>query len=197
MSSHTLKIGIVPPTDICNRAIEQSRNIGARFALDHKAWAPHVSLYTSEFPHKEDVLLQLARLAQTTQPFLLSAVSCELWEDVWLAVQYEKDAAIMRLQRAVVEQFNPLRKGLLRDKDNARLDALSEQDRQSVLRIGDRRADERFTPHLTLAKFAPGEGKEAGIPVAEFSFVVSELGVYEVGTEEGELTLLECFPLSS
>ncbi len=195
MQSRPLKICIIPSKDVSDRAIALSCTLGGLFVLAAQLCAPHLSLYTSEFPDVQEVETSLKSLAKTTKPFPLSATSCELWRDVWLGINYKKDEAIAHFQHAVVERLNPLRKGLLRERDRARLENLSEEEKRNILTFGDRHTGDLFGPHLTLTKFERAVSELPEISLDDYSFTVHELGLFAWGAHGTAIELLDSFTL--
>ncbi|MDO8462711.1 MAG: DUF1045 domain-containing protein [bacterium] len=196
-------IACIPPAEVAARAIAMSQALqrrGGLFVLDKTRERPHVTLYYTILPSGvlHIVRERLARIATAMERPLLVATRFARQER-WIDVEYESHAALVTLQRAVIEAVNPLRAGHLRARDAARLPRALPEVRQNIEQYGYRSVGALYRPHLTLTRMANDD--DGGVlPVEElehFSCVPAAIGLFAAGAHGTCVRLLSTFALRS
>ncbi|MBI4094219.1 MAG: DUF1045 domain-containing protein, partial [Candidatus Liptonbacteria bacterium] len=154
MQSKSFNIVIYPPKEISQKAITVSKELkkkGGLFFLDGKNYFPHVTIYMTEFPVKNipKVKKVLRNFAAKTKPFHATSLKYRQSADGYIDVDYRKSKEIKDLQKKVIALLNPLREGLSRPKDEARISELSKAQQRNIKRYGYRGVGAEFFPHIT------------------------------------------------
>lgn len=186
MHSNSFNIALLPPPSAVNRAIRLSRKLqkeGGLFVLNKTAYSSHVTLYMTELPLKnlKDVVRELKLIASQTNKVRLVATSYK-HSDRYVDISYHRSPDLNQLQKLVIDKINPLREGLIREKDTKRLKSLNKQQRKAVKKYGYRSIGRNFRPHLTLTKLEIANPKILKkLPTNPQSFTSSELAIFYLG----------------
>lgn len=176
-------IAIYPPPGIHKKAIDLSRRLkqgGGLFVLDGKRYYPHVTLYMSEFPVQNLGVMKTAlkRIAAATRSFTLRPVRYRL-QEAYVDISFRRTGDVLRLHRTVVRVLSPLREGLIRPKDLARLHQFSKAKRRNLQKYGYDNIHSQFLPHLTFTKLRR-ELKNVlqRLPRYDFSFQAERIALF-------------------
>ena len=122
---------------------------------------PHITLYVGQAPtnNTETILSSIQEIMESTKAFRLKALSYyeyNLDEPYYVGIRYEASDALKNLHASIVQAINPLRSGMLRDKDEERLkrNIYTPQERERVLMFGYRNVMDAFEAHITLGTLA-------------------------------------------
>lgn len=201
MKSKSFNVIIYPPADISKRAISISKKLKKKkglFVLDSKKYFPHITIYMTEFPVKNvpKIRKMLREFATKTKPFRINSLKYRQNSDGYIDVDYRKSKNIKELQKKIIALLNPLREGLLRPKDKARISALSKTQQRNIKRYGYWSMDAEFFPHLTFTKLEKfNKLALSGINKLDFSFDVNKLGLFYLGDYGTCRKLIEIFDL--
>ena len=185
--SNSFNIVICPPDGISDKAIRVSKTLkfkGGLFVLDKKNYFPHVSLYMTEFPVKNlpKIKKLLQQIVVETKSFKMTSTKYEQNKRGSIAVDYRKSKNIKWLQKKIIGSLNPLREGLVRKKDRAKMHELSRAQQKNVKLYGYRRVGVEFNPHLTFTTFEKfNKAVIQIIPKINFSFKAEEIGFLYLG----------------
>jgi 2'-5' RNA ligase len=194
-SSRAYDVVLLGTPEMSAAAVAVSRalqNLGARFQLDEGRVHPHMSILMAQL--RDDSLPAaveaLKTIAGTIPALRLAATRYDQdHEQGFFEVQFERPAALVRLQEAVIDQIEPLRDGL-RDQDppgrwlrqwmsEAQGDARSNLDRYGYDEIGT-----LFRPHVTFTRFSDPQAEvDRGKlpPPQKFSGLFPILALFEMG----------------
>ncbi|OGF26938.1 hypothetical protein A2242_02890 [Candidatus Falkowbacteria bacterium RIFOXYA2_FULL_47_9] len=195
-------IVIYPPAEISKRAITVSkklRNRNALFVLDGKNYFPHITLYMTEFPLKNVAKIRklLKQFAVKTKPFEISSSKYRQNTDGYIDVDYKKSKNINELQKKIIKLLNPLREGQMREKDKARISAMTKTEQKNLKLYGYRGVGAKFFPHLTFTKLEKFDKSVlSNIDKSNFSFKVNKIGFFYLGNYGACYKLIEIFDLS-
>lgn len=183
--SVSLNIVIYPPEDILGRAVSISRRLKKkRFVLGRKKHFPHITLYMTAFPLKNVAKVKklLKQLAANTNPFRINFLKYRQSDDSYIDAGYRKSKNVHELQRKVIGLLNPLREGLIRDKDKARMSQRSVAEQKNIRRYGYRSVGARYFPHMTFTKLEKYDRSALSrIEELDFSFTVTKIGLFYSG----------------
>ncbi len=185
--SKSLNIAICPPAAISQKAISISKklkNKGGLFVLNRTNRFPHITLYMTEFPLRNVARVKnlLRQTASKTKPFLIKAVKYRQHKNGYIDISFRKSNRVKRLQERIIKLLNPLRKGLIREKDKAEIQKLGKIQQKNIKLYGYRGAGAEFRPHLTFTKLAKLDKPVfAGVKTQDFSFIVTQLGLFYLG----------------
>ncbi|MEK7106040.1 MAG: 2'-5' RNA ligase family protein, partial [Patescibacteria group bacterium] len=157
--SHPFDVVIYPPPEIRERAISVSSYLadwGTFFTLDdgENGPFPHISLYLTEFPLKNLGVIRanLKKYTRIIKPLKVEFSGYDKVEKDYIEASYEKSDKLYHLHRDIVRLLNPLREGLIRDRDRERLPQWSKERQESIRLYGYHSAGGEFRPHMSLAK---------------------------------------------
>ncbi len=187
MKSKTLIIAICPPKNILDSAIEASKKLRGDFVLDCKNFFPHITLYMTEFPEKNltKIKSSLKKYLRSYKVFKLIAAQKPDGKRGYVYATYLLDKNISDFQDMIVEQLNPLRENLIRQKDLNRIETYTPEEIKNVKKYGYRMSGKLYNPHLTLTKFSENKIVDLKkIMLPDLSFTVREIGLY-YGGESG------------
>lgn len=201
MNSKPLTIVIYPPSDISERAIVVSKklkNEHSLFVLDGKKYWPHITLYMTEFPLKNvaEIKKLLKQFSIKTKPFNIHALGYRQNNDGYVDVEYKKSKVLSELQTKIITLLNPLREGLMREKDKARISNISKSEQKDLENYGYRSIGVKYVPHLTLTRFSKID--QLVLPnnnETDFSFQVRKIGLFYVGDHGSCRELIESYDL--
>ena len=202
MKSKSFNIVIYPPKNISKKAINVSKTLkkkGGLFVLDGKNYFPHITIYMTEFPvkHISKIRKTLRELAAKTKPFRATSLKYRQSEDGYIDIDYRKSREMKELQKKIVFLLNPLREGLLRPKDKARMSELSKVQQRNIMRYGYRSVGKEFFPHLTFTKLEKFDKLALSkIEKSNFSFDIDKIGLFYLGDYGTCRKLIEIFDLS-
>ncbi len=202
MESKSFNIVIYPPVDISKKAISISKKLeekGGLFVLNGKKYFPHITVYMAEFPVKNipKIRKMLRDFAVKTKPFRITSSKYRQVEDGYIDVSYKKSKDIEELQKKIIALLNHLREGLLRLKDEARMNEYNKAQQHNIKLYGYRSVGEEFFPHLTFTKLEKFD-KSAFLNIGKlnFSFKVDKIGFFHLGDYGTCHKLIEIFDLS-
>lgn len=196
--SKSFNIVIYPSREISQKAIKISELLkisGGIFVLDGKKYFPHITLYMMELPLKNlnKVRKILKDYASRTKSFKINSFKYRQKKDGFVDVSY-KDKQIKNLQKEVISLLNPLRGGLLREREITRMKELSERQKKNVLFCGHRDVGSDFYPHLTFTKLERFDKKILSkIKKDNFSFKVNKIALFYLGEYGTCNKLIEIF----
>ncbi len=141
MKSESFNVVIYPPTDISKKAISISKKLkkkGGLFVLDCKNYFPHITLYMTEFPLKNVAKIRklLKQFATKTKPFEINSLKYRQNKDGSIDIDYSRSKNINELQKKIIKLLNPLREGLMREKDKARINGMTKAERKISSSMG-------------------------------------------------------------
>jgi hypothetical protein len=206
-TSIELNIALIPTADSANRHIAVSQMVASRYPAlvqlngQHKlALAPHLTLYQLPVP-----LSNLQKLLRELQAVAahMAAPDAQATQYVYNAgeasfeLQYAVTDVLLAWQEQVIASANPLRGGLLLERDpagNAVRDLLEKEGTvgdniraTGYAEVGDPANGGLFRPHVTLNWLAPGtqlDGATANLPeVNTMDGTFPALGVYALGPQ--------------
>jgi 2'-5' RNA ligase len=186
-ASEAFDVAIYPDVRIRRQAIAASRSLaklGSLYTLDERGPFPHISLYLTQFPIANLVKIEslLRNFAKSATPFTVRAAGYQQSEKAYVAVAYDKSHDIQKLHMGTLQLLNPLREGLIRDKDRERLKLWSDARRESVEKYGYHSAGSEYKPHISLAKMAQPEKLHlAELEDFDFTFEVNKIGLFRAG----------------
>ena len=172
-----LNLALIPETRLANRHISFSQQIAGRYrpviqlngVTPRVTFAPHVTLYQVPVPVQDltEMHAALLEIAAQTRRFSLKATEFRANADEGsFEVRYEAPSRLMELQDDTIGVVNPLRGGLLLERDPAgrplsdRIDesgtAGDNIRRTGFDAVGDPAQGGLFHPHVTLNWFEPG-----------------------------------------
>lgn len=202
MKSESFNIVIYPPADISKKAISVSKKLkkkGGLFVLDGKKYFPHLTIYMTEFPIKNVPKIRkiLRNFAAKTKSFRATSLKYRQSADGYIDVDYKKSKEIRELQKKIIAFLNPLREGLLRPKDEARMSELGKAQKRNIRRYGYRSVGAEFFPHLTFTKLEKFDKSALSkIGKSNFSFEVDKIGLFYLGDYGTCRKLIEILDLS-
>jgi hypothetical protein len=216
-----LNLALVPEIALANKHIAFSQGLAKQYpsviALNgvgpRLVFTPHVTLYQVPIPARDlDQLAgKLAQLAGTTQSLSLAATEYgSNPNEGSLEVRYEPAEVLMELQEALIAETNPLRAGLLLERDPAGhqlSDLVSEPGtRGDNIRstgfdaVGDPAKGGLFHPHVTIGWFAIGTSLAMNAPdwppIAAFDGRFEALGIFALGPYGTCAQCLRVLPLA-
>lgn len=197
-----LNVALLPDPDLAHRLVAASRKFADRYpaivrlgdAGQRLSMAPHLTLYQVPVP-----LAQLSRLHEGLRGIARAGRGLELactslaYNDGEGSLEARTDipGELARLQRDVLELANPIRGGLLLDRDPAgtRLgDLLTDAGAlgANIRDTGYAEVGDLFRPHDTLNWFEPGTRVDAGameslVDLAALSGGYTALGLFALG----------------
>lgn len=202
MESKSFNIVIYPPADISRKAINISKKLkkgGGLFILDHKNYFPHITLYMAEFPIKNVPKIKklLNEFTTETKPFQINSLKYRQDKDGYIDINYSKSKNIDKLQKKIITILNPLRDGLIRPKDEARMNEYNKAQQCNIKRYGYRSIGVNFFPHLTLTKLEKfNKSIFTNIDKQNFSFKVDKIGFFYLDDYGTCHKLIEIFDFS-
>jgi len=200
--SGPFNIAICPPPGISARAMELSRLLqgrGGLFTLNKRSRIPHVTLYMAELPleNVRRAASALKDFSSQTSPFEIEFLSYKENKNGYVDVRFRESPELLRLHKRVVDLINPLREGLIRNRDREKMGELSKSERRNLELYGSRRVGSRLDPHLTLTKLREDQGRViSGLPQHNFSFRVTRIGLFHLGPHGTCRRLIRGFCLS-
>ena len=201
MKTGTYNIVFNLPAAARRQAITTSKRLrkkGGVFALGEKIFIPHVSVYLIDIPQKNEkkIVTELKKLAEKSPSIKCTALRYWNLQSGYVGILYRKTKAIGGLQKNIISAINPLRENAITERDRARLSQLSAIDRKNIQRFGYSRVGIYYHPHVTLSKFAQGEGpSHEKISKKLFSFRAVSIGLYQRGDHGSCKKLVASFPL--
>ena len=186
MNSIPCDIVMIPDEDTVSNAIllsEQLSESETYFTLKEVEYYPHASLYMVQLDMSkiDEINERLSNVATNTSKIILNPKE---YHQQWgyMDVEYEREAHSDKLQMDVVHALNPIRDGL-RQKDIDRLPEAVGIERENILTYGYRSVGEKFTPHITITRFADRKDIDlTTLPdVSTFKATFSKIGIFEMG----------------
>ena len=200
--SKSFNIVIYPPKEVSEQAISFSKRLkkkGSLLVLDGKNHFPHVTLYMTEFPLKSvaKVIKLLKQVAAETKPFQLGHLKYRQNKDGYVDVGYRRSKNVNKFQRKIIGLLNPLRDGLVRDKDRMRINQMSATEQKNIRRYGYRSVGARYFPHMTFTKLEKFHRSVLSqIEKMDFSFTATQIGFFHSGEHGTCCKVIEIFDLS-
>jgi len=185
--SAAFDVVIVPSDTVKKRAVQLSRSLkkhGGLFVLNERLYSTHVSLYMAELPLKNlsEIRKVLKNIASNQKSFKLNPILWHQSPDGYIDVEYKKTKSLANLQRNIIKKLNPLREGLLREKDITRLKTAKGLEKHNIQKYGFRSVGRKFEPHLTLTKLKAYKPEVTPrISHERMSFSSTEIGIFYLG----------------
>lgn len=202
MKSKPFNIAIYPPVEISKKAIGVSKklkNKNSLFVLDGKNYFPHITLYMTEFPLKNVAKIRklLKQFAAKTKPFGINSSKYRQNKDGYIDVAYRRSKNIDEFQKKVIKLLNPLREGLMREKDKARMSEMTKAEQKNLKLYGYRSVSGNYFPHLSFTKLEKFDKSALShIDKSNFSFKVGRIGFFYRGDYGTCRKLIEIYNLS-
>lgn len=157
---------------------------GGLFVLNERLYSSHITLYMMELPLENLSAAKhiLKEIAASRRSFMLNPLTWNQSRDGYIDVEYRKDKSLSNLQKIVIRRINPLRNGLLREKDIERLKLTSGLEKKNIQTYGFRSVGANFKPHLTLTKLKAYKAEaNPRINSRRMSFKAREIGIFYLG----------------
>ena len=186
MNSIPCDIVMIPDEDTVSNAIllsEQLSESETYFTLKEGEYYPHASLYMVQLDMSkiDEINERLSNAAANTSKITLNPKE---YHQEWgyVDIEYERETNSDKLQMDIVRALNPIRDGL-RQKDIDRLPEAVGIERENILMYGYRSVGEKFTPHITITRFADRKDIDlTTLPdVSTFKATFSKIGIFEMG----------------
>ena len=186
MTSIPCNIVLIPDIEIAEKLTFLSEELSAEatyFTLKEGEYYPHASLYMVQLDMDriEEINNLLSNIAAIT-PKISSSPKEYHQEWGYIGVEFQRDAAIDKLQMDIVLAINPLRDGL-RQKDKDRLADAIGKERENIETYGYRSVGAMFAPHITITRFS--DHKDINLnrlpDVSQFLATFSKIGIFEMG----------------
>ncbi len=201
-----LNLALIPEMTLANRHISLSQQLAKQYpaviqlngVTPRLAFTPHLTLY--QVPIKVHDLpglyAKLAKLTAEASAISLAATEYGYNENEGpFEVRYEAAGWLMKLQEDVIEMVNPVRGGLLMERDPAghRFSDLINKPgivgdnirRTGFDAVGDPAQGGSFIPHVTINVFNPGTSVKLNAPdwpqIADFNGRFDTLGIFVLG----------------
>jgi len=177
---------MIPDADVTEKVILLSEQLGINetyFTLKEGEYYPHASLYMVQLDISkiDEIKERLSNVAANTSKITLNPKE---YHQQWgyVDIEYEREGNSDKLQMDVVHALNPIRDGL-RQKDIDRLPDAVGLERENILTYGYRSIGEKFTPHITITRFADRQDIDlTTLPdVSTFKASFSKIGIFEMG----------------
>ncbi len=200
--SKSFSIVIYPPSGISKKAIGVSKKLkskGGLFVLDGKNYFPHITSYMTEFPLRNVTMIRklLRQLATKTKSFQINSLGYRQDKNGYVDTVYRRSNNVSGLQGKIIKLLNPLREGLIRDKDRVRMGELGKAEQKNIKLYGYRSVGVKYFPHLTFTKLEKFNKSDfSRIDKLDFSFKVSRIGFFYSGEHGTCRELIEIFDLS-
>lgn len=185
------------------RAIDKVRHHVERY-FGSQEYAPHITLYLARYRASAFHLLvqQLTTNPAPSCKVIIGGLLVErLVDGRWfLALKVRRTPLLLRQHTQLIRRANELRGGLIRTKDQARIqnDEYSAVEKKRIMKYGYSRVMSEFHPHFTIgtidAKFSRAEAvkkvKKYLEPLQGLTWVPSEVvvGLYDFDTRRGRYT---------
>jgi 2'-5' RNA ligase len=171
---------------------------GGFFALGEKIFIPHITIYLTDIPKKNEkkMVAALGRLAKKLAPISCNALHYWNPRSGYVGILYRRTKIIGDLQKAVIAAINPLRENVLTLRDKTRLSQLPAGEKKNIKRFGDSHVGLLYHPHITLSRFTKGEEpSHEKISTTTFSFQALSIGLYHRGDHGSCKKFIARFPL--
>lgn len=183
MESLSCSVVILPPEQIVDRAIELSTQLSGVFTLNHENKLPHITMYMCELPVAN---IEKARAAVRAVLQDATAVSLNFTgysvSMSYAFADFEPTQELFALQAKLIEAVNPLREGLIRSTDAARIDTLTPAEQEGIRQSGYRMAGGNYEPHMSLTKLVGDESVMQQLPQdLDLSFAANTLAFVFTG----------------
>ena len=193
----TLKI----PAEMKEEIIQLSKDIAKKnktdIILNNENCFPHITIYSPEFPEKnlEEIINKIREITVNSNKFKLKFK--DISEGIgYLMLDWENTEDLQNLQRWVVEELNPLREGMLREKykDEKFLNSLTNEERNNIKKYGHQRLFASYQPHLTVTKYSDENVRGfLGLSWNIKELEVNGLEIYEAGDNGTCVKLIRSF----
>jgi len=198
-----INIVIAPPELICKKArrfSKQLRKQGTLFTLGLKDFIPHISIYMCRIPLKnlDKVQKSLSDISSLIRAFPITAYRFRNVKGGYIDIRYYRNIHMRRLQFLILQQINPLRDSLIRDKDKEKFPTYSLRKQRAIEKYGYTHINNYYFPHLTLTKLATQlTFPEMDVPLKweDMSFTVNKLAIYITGEHGTCRKLIKSFKL--
>ncbi|MBI2426308.1 MAG: hypothetical protein HYV34_00515 [Candidatus Kerfeldbacteria bacterium] len=186
-------IVISPSPEVMDYAIALSEKIfqyGAPWKLGRDHYIPHLSLYhIPVLPSLlENVSRELKLIAGAQEPQILHTTDIELVGHNGLQLMVQKIPWLVQLHEKVLERLLPHYDWAYEQREGKKLWSdlvrFSPKGMELFKKYGTPLAEEAFRPHISLARVANPEMREAilrDLPLKRFDFSANRLVVYELG----------------
>ena len=124
----------------------------------------------------------LREIAASQHSFTLEPLTWNQDRDGYIDVGYKRTKTLSELQKTVIKELNPLREGLLRQKDIERLKTATGPEKRNIQKYGFRSVVAQFEPHLTISKLVAYKSTATPrIDPQKMSFSAHEIGIFYLG----------------
>ena len=160
MQSKRIDIAISFKKNLAEEISKQSSNLAKisepYFILDSKNFYPHISIYSIEIPQKNlsKIFNSIEETISTVKPFKLKFNGYEI-RDGYVVLFCDKSLELKKLHRKILDEINPLRDNLIRDKykDQSVMDKLTAKEKKYAIEYGYPGVLDLYRPHLTLIRY--------------------------------------------
>ncbi|OGF82494.1 hypothetical protein A3B18_00755 [Candidatus Giovannonibacteria bacterium RIFCSPLOWO2_01_FULL_46_13] len=187
MKSSSFNIAIVPSKIVVKQAMKLSRALkpdGGLFVLNQRLYSVHVTLYMMELPLRNlpGVKRILRMIAASQRRFKLEPLIWNQDSGGYIDVSYEKTKTLSKLQETVIKELNPLREGLLRQKDIERMNIAPRSEKRNIQKYGFRSVGAQFEPHLTISRLRTYKPTATPrVDTGKMSFTAHKIGIFYLG----------------
>ncbi|SRR5258708_2203880 len=204
----TISIFVKPTENIARKIMEIKRQVNTYYP-DHEESSPHVSIYSCKFDEeKYSQLLEV--LSHIDIPAFTAVIGPLVFKEMpkrnytFVSLNFANAEAFVDLHKKVLAIANPLRGGLVRQKDiNRHVNGeMSKEGWRATQEYGFQYFMERYLPHMTIGVTTIGDEGKATVlkgkleqfenqtfPVAEFYIKLSRRSIPdETKIFESELT---------
>lgn len=180
---------IIPTPEVARAACELSQLVASRydtcFILNDTNQVPHLSLYHFA-AHEEklsDIIEALGERFASQEAFMLQAVGYDRDNMPWLQALYERSEHLSNLHESVLEAVAPFHEKRKNYNQTEEWSTMSLVRKENLERYGWSEAGSLYKPHITLTRFdeAIDQDNIPPFPASMTSFMVTKLGLYELG----------------
>lgn len=130
-----------------------SKKIPSKIKLNTANEIPHITLYMSKYPEKNEELIidKIAEIANKTKPFKirLNQKSCHSTGTIFIDAEMSNE--LYSLHEKLVDSLNPLREGLF-NEDTLSLPGLTEETKESLRKFGMWAVKKAYVPHISVGR---------------------------------------------
>jgi len=219
---YELNIALIPDNNLAGRHIAASQTMASKHpayiqlnsVAPRLAFAPHLTLYQVSVAH-DSLLEAMDGLQKAAQSFGVQTAKTTQYAynagEASFEVRYEVTGQLLAMQKSILDAVNPLRNGLLLEKDPGGNTVSELLDAEGVLgeniratgfaEVGDPAQGGLFRPHVTLNWFKIGtevDENDSALPALEtLNGDYTHLGVYLLGPYGTCAQRLAAYPLQA
>jgi hypothetical protein len=159
----TASIFFRPPDDLANKILEVKKLTGVYYP-DHEESYPHVSIYSSALEDaKYETLIEAVRnIDSATFDVTMGPLRFKQHkqgDQIFVSFGFADESILKSLHEQVLAIANPLRNGLVRNKDISgyKEGKMTEEEWQATKKYGFRYYMEYYYPHITIGVIEKGD----------------------------------------